>query len=460
MRLCGVMTLVLLALLAKVQASEVVGLAPDAQLMVEKEKTGAMVEKEKTGAHGLGEDVGRRAGSSVHTWGSFMMSTGSNRAGNDEALGDAASVASRRRRRRRSRRRGQARLKKKQAVPKGYICGSSSKRGSPTDWKSNGCGTGGHTMFTSAVKCDADKSCMAFNLDTGSHNTPCWMPASCSTAMYSPPDNRGDYSGRWIQCIHKSKVQALKKGKKKGKKTSPELSLQWTGDFSTAKVGLTIPVELDKTAPGIQFKSCTPPSSVLVGKRKGKASANACEMPKHGLYIGCPAINGCVTCPASHPYPSQHFESDAAAKAQGTGFPPGIRTVCKSYKSITGLSPVDIKCAPTGELGKGFNASQAFSCIKNVKSAKFLDNHRNHYAVRCMVTKHVMCAAADKYGGRACASSKEIMLDRIEKCPSDARCGANAPVAYTGKSGEKLPCDIADYLKHGGNLCASVAATG
>ena len=115
----------------------------------------------------------------------------------------------------------------------------------------------------------------------------------------SDPDNSGDFTGRWIQCKKKA------------------VSLQWTGDLNSASVGLTIPVEFNSSAADTQFYSCTPPSSV------------SCENDPDGNgFVACPTINGCVTCPSSHPYPAQHWTDDAPLSWMGDK-----RTICKTCEN-------------------------------------------------------------------------------------------------------------------------------
>jgi len=318
-------------------------------------------------------------------------------------------------------------------MPNGYECGSSSSRGGPSDWANGGCGSSWQTPVQAGASCDADSTCVAFNFDTGDANTPCWK-----TSAGSDPDNSGDFTGRWIQC------------KKSASSPAPgpteAVSLQWTRDLTSASVGLTIPVEFNSSAAETQFYSCTPPSSV------------SCENDPDGNgFVACPTINGCVTCPSSHPYPAQHWVDDAPFSWMGDK-----RTVCKTYAQITADRPADAMCTPTGQLDGTYDASMGSSCIRVMKSATYLDNNGtiNDYVVRCMVAKHVLCGAVDEYGGRKCASSKSVVLDRIEKCPSDAVCGANAEATYTGATGETLPSVIASFVSGGGNLCAGVASTG
>jgi hypothetical protein len=139
-----------------------------------------------------------------------------------------------------------------------------------------------------------------------------------------------------------------------------------------------------------------------------------------------------------------------------------LKTICKTYAQVTGHRPADSMCTPTGQLDGTYDASVGTSCIRVMKGAYYMDNYgtNNDYVVRCMVAKHVLCGAADEYGGRKCASSKQVILDRIEKCPNDATCGANAEASYTGAAGETLPSLITSFVSGGGNLCAGVASTG
>jgi hypothetical protein len=308
----------------------------------------------------------------------------------------------------------------------------------------------GQTLISAGKTCALDPTCVAFNFDTQS-NTPCWKDHKASG-----PDNSGDLSGTWIQCASTNK-------------TKRQLGLQWARGFSSANVGITIPVEFDKSAPGTQFKSCIPQSSVTVGTDEADGSnclflteeAKGRTLDEIGWFVRCPTINGCVTCPASHPYPSQHFIGAQPATNQ-FNIAADKKTLCKTYASITATRPVDVVCTPQGELGDNYDPSGPFSCIRVQKSANFLTGlGKNHdYVVRCMIVKHVMCATQDANGKRACATTKKIVLDRIEKCPDDEHCGDKAEVSYNGLSHETLPFLIAKFVRGGGNLCASVASTG
>jgi len=402
-------------------------------------------------AASVGESQGRRGGGAfggafLSTTGSFTLS--SNRGGNSEAMLQKIREESATTELEESDRAAAS------DVPSGYECGSSSSRGGPPDWTyrrggnpTGQCGKSGQTLIAAGKTCALDPTCVAFNFDTQG-NTPCWKDHKASG-----PDNSGDLNRRWIQCASTNK-------------TKWQLGLQWTRGFSSANVGVTIPVELNKSAPSTQFKSCTPQSSVTVGT--DKADGPNClflteEANGHSLnewFVRCPTINGCVTCPASHPYPSQHFiGSQPAGHAQPAG---DKKTVCKTYASITAARPVDVVCTPSGELGENYDPSGPLSCIRVQKSAKYLTGlgSDHDYVVRCMIVKHVMCTAQDANGKRACASTKEIMLDRIEKCPEDAKCGDKAEVSYTGLSDETLPFVITKFVRDGGSLCAGVASTG
>ena len=103
-------------------------------------------------------------------------------------------------------------------VPSGWVCGSSSSRGSPPDWVLRACGSAQQSVTSSVATCTQDSSCKGFNLDTSAagQHTPCWR-----TSADAEPDNVGDLSGRWIQC-----------------KPKPEFS--YVMNFSTMEHGMTV----------------------------------------------------------------------------------------------------------------------------------------------------------------------------------------------------------------------------
>ena len=107
----------------------------------------------------------------------------------------------------------------------------------------------------------------------------------------------------------------------------------------------------------------------------GGDAPNSCQQV--GTTVVCPVVDGCTTCPGSHPFIVGHY-LNYVHEGLGSSYDASYPVVCDTLENAAS-APYGLSCNPGGQLESTWDSGAEFSCVKTVVNAWYLDTTANYF---------------------------------------------------------------------------------